>query len=294
MSARMDVEPDLDVLTSSAVDGDLDANRPHSRSDWSALPMSVTALTDALACAELIEVERDEARAIQRAMLPARPLIAKSFEIAHEFRAFTKVGGDFLDYFAMPDGRVGIYLGDVAGKGLPAALYAALVVGTLRGVPKAGAAPADVLELANRRLEWRSIPGRFCAMQYAVFDPLTLELRFTNAGLPLPLHLSPTQCDPFGEGGLPLGLFPGVHYEEHSIRLDPGDAVFFATDGLHESWNSEDEQLGVQRLCTICQQGTEKPALQMLDDIFEAVSSFSSGVQQHDDMAAIVLKTTTL
>lgn len=256
--------------------------------------MSVATFTDALSCVELFEIEREEARTIQRAMLPARPLIAETFEIVHEFRAVTKVGGDFLDYFSMPDGRVGIYLGDVAGKGLPAALYAALVVGTLRGVQKTGLAPAEVLELANRRLEMRSIPGRFCAMQYAVLDPRTLELRFANAGLPLPVHISQTGCDLLGEGGLPLGLFPGVRYEEHSVRLKPDDAVLFATDGLPESWNSVDEQLGVERLRAICQQGAQKPALQMLDDIFEAVSCFSGDVQQRDDMAAIVLKTTEL
>jgi sigma-B regulation protein RsbU (phosphoserine phosphatase) len=252
--------------------------------------MSIQTLQPAAAYLEAFECEREDALTIQRAILPHRPLVTSSFEIAHEFRPVAKVAGDFLDYFFLPDGRVGIYMGDVVGKGLSAALFAALVVGTMRGVPKTGAAPASVLELANRRLERYSVPGRFCAAQYAVFDPEKLELRFANAGLPRPLRISPGQCDALGQGGLPLGLFPDSTYEEYVYQLASGEAVLFATDGLQESWSSRHEQLGVERLGAISQKEVHNPARHILTGIFDAVAVFTRGAHQEDDVAAVVLK----
>src|SRR5689334_1555679 len=117
-------------------------------------------LLDLRALEKLREDELEEARAIQSAMLPAQSLQAGSVVISHEFQPMASVGGDFLDYFELPDGTVGLYLGDVSGKGLPAALYAALAVGTLRGVHKTGTSPDDTLAMLNRRLLLRGIPRR--------------------------------------------------------------------------------------------------------------------------------------
>jgi phosphoserine phosphatase RsbU/P len=252
--------------------------------------MNVQAFDALPSVLEAFEHEREDARTIQRALLPCRPLSAPSFEIAHEFRPVAKVAGDFLDYFCLPDGQVGIYLGDVVGKGLSAALFAALVVGTMRGVHKTGMSPGDVLALANRRLEMYGIPGRYCAVQYVVFNPATLELRFANAGLPRPLRISAGRCATVGEGGLPLGLFPESSYEEYTAQLQTDDVVLFATDGLQESWSSRHEQLGVERLGAICQKEVHKPARHILSDIFDAVAVFTRGAHQSDDVAAVVLK----
>jgi len=106
--------------------------------------------------------------------------------VSHEFQPVSEVGGDYLDYFALPDGKIGLYIGDVSGKGLPAALYAALLVGTLRGVHKTGQCPSRVLELLNERLCLRGIPARHSALQYALFDPTTAEMRIAGAGMPGP------------------------------------------------------------------------------------------------------------
>jgi sigma-B regulation protein RsbU (phosphoserine phosphatase) len=103
-------------------------------------------------------------------ILPAESLRADAVMISHEFQPVAAVGGDFLDYFELTDGSVGLYQGDVSGKGLPAALYAALAVGTLRGVHKTGTSPHDVLATLNRRLI-RGMPQRYTAIQYAVFNP---------------------------------------------------------------------------------------------------------------------------
>src|ERR1700694_4013393 len=105
-----------------------------------------------LSIEKLREEELEEARAIQSVMLPAEPLRAGAVRISHEFQPVAAVGGDFLDYFELADGSIGLYLGDVSGKGLPAALYAGLAVGTLAGIHKTGMMPGRVVSLLNQRL----------------------------------------------------------------------------------------------------------------------------------------------
>src|SRR5712691_11932165 len=143
---------------------------------------------------KLREEELEEARAIQSMMMPAESLRTGAVMISHEFQPIAAVGGDFLDYFELTDGRIGLYLGDVSGKGLPAALYAALAVGTLRGVHKTGTSPHDVLATLNRRLMIRGMPRRHTAIQYAVFNPRSLELQIASAGMPGPLYLCADGC----------------------------------------------------------------------------------------------------
>ena len=118
----------------------------------------------------------------------------EAVEIAFRFTAFSEVGGDFADFFALPDGLIGLYMGDVVGQGLPAAMYGTLVMGTLRGIHKTGTDTARVLSLLNERLAQRPIPGRFCSTLYALFNPMTRELTFSNAGIPLPLLVSGSTC----------------------------------------------------------------------------------------------------
>src|SRR5467141_5168322 len=126
---------------------------------------------------KLREEELEEARAIQSVMLPAESLRAGAVMISHEFQPVAAVGGDFLDYFQLTDGSIGLYVGDVSGKGLPAALYAALAVGTLRGIHKTGMEPERVLSLLHQRLLLRGIPGRHSAFQHALFHPATARMR---------------------------------------------------------------------------------------------------------------------
>src|ERR1700730_7853027 len=173
-----------------------------------------------LSIEKLREEEREEARAIQSVMLPTEPLRAGAVRISHHFRPVAAVGGDFLDYFELSDGCVGLYLGDVSGKGLAAAMYAALAVGTLRGVHKTGQSPAAVLSTLNRRLMIRGTPRRHAAMQYALFDPRTREMQIASAGLPGPFHLSARGSHLLEIQGIPPGLFhPAVTYETLKITL---------------------------------------------------------------------------
>ncbi|HEY6072460.1 MAG TPA: PP2C family protein-serine/threonine phosphatase, partial [Anaerolineales bacterium] len=186
--------------------------------------------------------------------------------------------------------RLGFYLGDVVGKGLPAAMYAALAIGTLRGIKKTGEQPTDVLGLLNRRLRMRVPPARYCAVQYGVFDPATRELCYSNAGLPRPLHISDGGCVEIGAGGLPSGLFPDSEYEQYKFTLGPGDAVLFTSDGIIEAQNAKGEDFGLERLMEVSSQPRGQSADILLARVFEAVDRFVAGAPQHDDMAAAVLK----
>lgn len=230
-----------------------------------------------------------EACLIQNLLFPREPLIGPNFEVTYLIRTFSEVGGDFLDYFCLPDGSLGIYMGDVVGKGLPAALYAALAMGSLRSIQKTGKEPGAVLELFNKHLLIRPIPSRYCASQYAVFDPVKLELRVANAGLPLPLHLSASGCRPLGEGGLPSGLFDFASYEQATYRLAPGDAILFATDGLSEARSKHDEQFGMSRLTSVCSMLDYNTPDHFLRSVFDTIERFTGG-DRSDDMTAVVLK----
>ncbi len=246
---------------------------------------------DAEALRQLRFSELEEARILQSYLLPGGALRSDSIEFVSRFQPVAEVGGDFLDYFWLSDRRLGVYLGDVVGKGLAAAMYAALTVGTLRGIHKTGSPPTQVLALLNRRMRTRAIPGRFSAVQYAVYDPGSRELFYANAGLPRPIHITANGCTEVGEGGLPSGLFDDARYDEHIVRLAPGDAVLFATDGLIEAHNAARDEFGIERVIQVCSQNHSGPPDLLLDRLFESLLEFTGGTAPHDDMTAALLKT---
>jgi serine phosphatase RsbU (regulator of sigma subunit) len=245
---------------------------------------------DSLLWPHTLEAAKDEARLIQDSLLPSGTLRGEGFEIAFRFSPLGEVGGDFADFFQLPNGLVGLYLGDVVGKGLIAAMYAALVMGTIRGINKTGEDTATVLQLLNKRLQVRPVPGRYSSTIYAVFDPPSGELTFSNAGVPLPLLVSARGCQSLGEGGFPSGMFSGTSYEIHSVHLSPGDAVLFATDGLHELRNEQGDDLSWGKLDEIWKQCRCKSADESLDFLFDEAQLFSGSGRRHDDITAIVLR----
>ncbi len=243
-------------------------------------------LLDLQALEKRREEELEEARAIQSVMMPTESLHAGPVIISHEFQPMAAVGGDFLDYFELSNGNTGLYLGDVCGKGLPAALYAALAVGTIRGVHKTGTTPSDVLATMNRRLLVRGVPRRHAAIQYAVFDPRTRQMHIASAGMTGPFHLSASGCRQLALSGIPPGLFPDTNYESLTIQLNPGDSVFFCTDGLTDAYDIRGEQFGVERLYMFCVENRLAPPRELLDKVFADVDDFAAGCEQQDDMAA--------
>jgi phosphoserine phosphatase RsbU/P len=244
---------------------------------------------------KLREEELEEARSIQSSMLPTEPLNRGGIRISHEFQPVAEVGGDFLDYFELADGCIGLYLGDVSGKGLPAAMFAALAVGTLRGVHKTEQSPANVLSTLNRRLLLRGASRRHAAMQYAVFDPRTNEMQISSAGMPGPYHISPQGCRVMEIQGIPPGLFdPSVEYETQKITVEPGDSVLFFTDGISDAFSMDGESFGIERLQVVCEAYRDSSPRELLGHVFSEIDLFAQGRTQHDDMAAALFHLETV
>jgi sigma-B regulation protein RsbU (phosphoserine phosphatase) len=248
--------------------------------------MSTATILDEIHAIEKMRLgDLEEARAIQEMMMPTESLRRGLVTVSHEFHPAAEVGGDFLDYFELSDGNIGIFLGDVCGKGLPAAMYAALTVGTIRGVHKTGQMPREVVSLLNKRLLFRGSLRRHCALQYAVFDPLTRQMHITSAGMPGPLHLTSHGCRDLKLEDIPPGLFPTTTYEMSTFSLEPGDSVLFYTDGITEAFNIENEQFGTERLRKLCAAHRTLSAGEMLKHVVSSVVTFAHGRQQHDDIA---------
>jgi sigma-B regulation protein RsbU (phosphoserine phosphatase) len=234
--------------------------------------------------------EKDEAREIQGSLLPSGTLRNTFVEIAYRFSPFAEVGGDFADFYTLPNGTAGLYIGDVVGKGLAAAMYAALVMGTLRGINKTDEQASAVLATLNKRLLVRPVLGRFATTLYAAYDPASRELTFSNAGMPYPLLASDSGCRQLIEAGLPSGMFPGSSYDVHRVCLSPGDSVLFATDGLHELRGVRDDDFGWVRMAEIWWECRERSADESLQCLLEEAMRFAVGGIQHDDITAIALK----
>ena len=238
---------------------------------------------------KLREQKLEEARAIQGVMLPGQPLRTDCLTISHAFQPAAEVGGDFLDYFLLPDGMIGLYLGDVSGKGLPAALYAALAVGTLRGVHKTGQSPARVLSILNERLLLRGIPGRHSAIQYAIFDPFCAQMCIVSAGMPGPLLIRGEECRILQLAGIPPGFFTGVTYDEFTMDLQRGDSLLFCTDGLTDARSVHGQEFELEGLQDVCRRHAGESPIELLNHIFSAIQEFSKLCGQWDDMTAAVV-----
>jgi len=250
--------------------------------------LTISPAVEARAIEKLRQEELEEARAVQSLMFPAEVLCAAPVTIAHVFEPVDIVGGDFVDYFLMDKGNVGFYVGDVSGKGLPAAMYAALAVGILRSVHKTGQSPSDILSALNKRLMSRGGLRRHAAIVYGVFDPRTLEMHLASAGMPGPLYLSATGCSVLDLSGIPPGLFADAQYETLTLKLEPGDSVLFCSDGIIEAQNARCDDFGVTRLTSIFSETSSLPPTELLTRIFSAVHDFTDVNRQHDDMAAVI------
>ena len=245
-------------------------------------------------CDHICGADTLEAREIQQSLIPSGGLKSSRFEVAFRFSPLAEVGGDFADFFTLPNGLIGLYVGDVVGKGLSAAMYASLVMGMMRGINKTGTEPANVLALLSRRIRVRPVTGRYCATLYALFDPSSNELKFANAGLPYPVMVSNAGVSQLALGGIPSGMFPGTAYQQHVVRLSPGDVVLFATDGLHEMRNKKGDDFSWEQLPETWLHCAQKSADESLEILFESVKHFSPHSAQKDDITAVALKVPAL
>lgn len=231
------------------------------------------------------------ARDIQRALFPESSPRGAGWEASAHFRPARELGGDLYDFYDMGEGLLGVATGDVAGKGVPAALYAAFASGTVRARAFERRTPADLMERVNRTLRRRGIEGLFCTLAYALFDFGERTLRLANSGLPHPLHFQAAlgRALPLGVSGLPLGTFDGVTYDELKAELGPGDAVVFYSDGVVEARRGK-EEYGPERLARGLEANAGLTAKEIGERLTRELDAFLGGETPHDDITLIVVK----
>ena len=241
---------------------------------------------------ELVEQELRVARRIQQASLPKEVPELEGWELTPYYQPAREVGGDFYDFFDLEDGRVGLVVGDATGKGMPAALVAEATSNMLRAVAQAlgSSSPGEVLERVNETLLARIPPNMFVTCFYAILEPKSASLSYANAGHDLPyLRRRNGDAEELRARGMPLGLMPGMGYEEKETILEAGEAALFYSDGLVEAHDPEGEMFSFPRLRALVAEHGEEGALGkfLLEELYSFVGE---GWEQEDDITLLTLE----
>jgi predicted ester cyclase len=239
---------------------------------------------------ERIEQDLTVARSIQQASLPKEVPTLEGWQIAPYYQPAREVGGDFYDFLELPNGRLGIVVGDATGKGVPAALVMASGRSMLRALAQASNSPRDVLRRVNNALVTDIPPNMFVTCFYAVLDPESGLLRYANAGHDLPyLHHHDGEAKELRVTGMPLGLMSSMGYEEMELVLEAGESVLFYSDGLVEAHDPKGEMFGFPRLRALLAEHAEERALGdfLLGELYSFVGE---GWEQEDDITLVTLR----
>jgi serine phosphatase RsbU (regulator of sigma subunit) len=240
---------------------------------------------------ERIEQELRVARSIQQASLPKEVPTLEGWQITPYYRPAKEVGGDFYDFHLLSEGKLGLVVGDASGKGVPAALVMSTTCGMLRAVSRTSDSPSpgEMLERVNEAL-FPYIPSNtFVTCFCAILDPERASLSYANAGHDLPYLWRGNDAEELRARGMPLGLMPGMSYEEKENELDSGEGVLFYTDGLVEAHDPEGEMFGFPRLRALVAEHGEERSLG--DFLLEELYSFvGEGWEQEDDITHLTLK----
>jgi len=227
--------------------------------------------------------EVEEARAIGAALLPRTIPEVAGLEIATTSQPLRTLGGDYFDVLELGDGKLGICIADVIGKGVPAALLMSNVQATVRTLASESLAPAELVTRLNQGVHRNTTPGKFVTFFYCVMDRNAGQVTYTDAG-----HCAPILVRASGEvvrldaGGAVLGIFPEWPYEQATVSLEPGDRLVLFTDGVTEASNSRDEEFGEERLAHLISALRDRGAHELKNRILQTVSSFTAGQAQDD------------
>jgi predicted ester cyclase len=240
---------------------------------------------------ERIEQELHVARRIQRELLPEATPELDGWELTTYYEPAREVGGDFYDFLELEDGRLGLVVGDATGKGMPAALVMASARSMLRAVAQAlgSSSPGDVLGRVNDALATDIPPNMFVTCFYAILDPESGSLRYANAGHDLPYLRQGREAKELRARGMPLGLMPGMNYEEKETLLKAGEAALLYSDGLVEAHGPEGDMFGFPRLrALVAEHGGESSLGEYLME--ELYSFVGDGWEQEDDITLLTLE----
>ena len=235
------------------------------------------------------EQELKVAAAIQQSLLPAANRDGGYFSTAAASIACRAVGGDFFDYVDLPASQFGFILGDVAGKGSPAALLAAAVLGMFSAEATYQLSPAPLITRLNVGLFRRAIESRFLTTFYGILSP-NGSFTYCNAGHNPPLLVSTNTIRRLETGGVVLGLFETASFEEETVTLQPGDLIIAFSDGVTEAMNPASEEFGDDRLLECAEKHRGKPPQQVLDAVLAEVQAFGAGATQSDDVTVVMVR----
>ena len=237
-------------------------------------------------------LERDlsMARELQNRLLPQAHPKLKNLEIAAKFTPARAIGGDLYDFLGYSQSRTALVIGDISGKGAPAAIYAALVSGILRSHAPMEPGPAEMLAAVNYSLAERRIEGQFCSLIYSVWDDENRTLQVANSGLPRPVYCHKGKTQLIEATGLPLGLFDEAEYDEFTFQAEPEDVFVFFSDGILDATNKAGELFGRTRLEKIISECYPNSAESMVKSIFKAAADHASGVETFDDQTVVAIK----
>ncbi len=237
-------------------------------------------------------LERDLQRAqeIQMHLMPGTAPNIPGLEVALRFHPARELGGDLYDFLSYGKERPVLAVGDVSGKGAPAALYGAMASGILRSLAPQKLSPPDLLRRLSLVLLERKIEGHFITLTYALWEPRAKTLRLANAGMPLPLLVRKGQCRPIRAEGIPLGLLEHAQYQEVSVRLKSGDLFAMFSDGIVEAANSKHEEFGPRRLENVLRRNCHRSPQEIIDSLFEEIRKFEQGRPPRDDQTIVLLR----
>jgi serine phosphatase RsbU (regulator of sigma subunit) len=239
---------------------------------------------------QFLESELRQAAEIQSQCLPAEAPAVAGYTLAGFSRPCRTVGGDYYGYFERSDGRVCIVLGDVAGKGMAAALLMMNLQARVQILAEVTDDPADIAERLNRTLKPICPSNRFVTLFVMILDPATGDLAFSNAGHePALVVRAGGDVQPLLEGGPVIGLLANMPYDRGDCRLEPGDAVVLFTDGITEARGSGGEEFGTDRISEVFLSRKGASATQALESLESAVKTWLAGTSAHDDVTAVAL-----
>jgi sigma-B regulation protein RsbU (phosphoserine phosphatase) len=230
------------------------------------------------------------ARELQYRLLPNTWPTLNTAEIAAKFTPARTIGGDLYDFISYAGRQTAVAIGDVSGKGAPAAIYAALVSGIIRSHAAEEPGAAQMLEAINLSLAERPIEAQYVSIIYAVWDDDQRILQIANSGLPRPIYCHQGKVERIEATGLPLGLFPSAEYDEFTFRAVPGDAFVFFSDGILDARNQHGNTFGRERAEQIVTRNCHKSADEIVNLIFENVNDFVGDTEQFDDQSVVAIK----
>ena len=248
---------------------------------------------------ERIEKELRFAQRVQAALLPAElPKRMKGVDVAARFAPARELGGDLYDFLSPEASGLIVAVGDVSGKGVPAALYSAFVGELVRSrtfrrrYTLERSSPSGVLTSMNTILHGRQLEEYYCTLCYAAFDFKRRGVIIANSGLPYPIRVSGDTVQQVELPGVPLGSFPGSTYDEIAFELAAGDVFVFCTDGVFEAMDAAGREFGATRLADAVRAAREGSAQEIVESIVSSVHAFRDGAPANDDMTAVAVKIT--